>query len=334
MLRKEKLVVVLIIVLLIITGLFFYLIVKESGKNESTNLTRTNSIPTDISAEKILLNLAPKENGGIEDFGIYSYNLETNKIENFLDDNKENEAKGFIASQFSADGKKMVFSTFANGNSQLYVIDKNKKNQKQITTSPEEFWKISPSWSIENNLIAFQTLSLEKEADFKENDWNIKVTDLDGAEQFITKGTNPVFLPNNKLLVLKKEGLYVFNTEILEDQGLVIWPFENNLTDFERSFSISNDGKYLALTDSTKASIFEIDNWNGLKLLDEPKIIETIAYRSTFSPDGRSLLLVAIDEQKETSQLATYDIKTLEKKRALDLKEYSKMVVTSVNWIK
>ncbi len=333
MLRKEKLVVVLIIVLLIITGLFFYLIVKESGKNESTNLTRTNSIPTDISAEKILLNLAPKENGGIEDFGIYSYNLKTDKIENFFADNEENKNRGFIASQCSADGEKMVFSSFSNSNSQLYIINKDKKNRKQITTSQEEFWKTNLSWSRGEDLIAFQTLSLEKEADFKENDWNIKVTNLDGAEQFITKGTNPVFLPNNKLLVLKKEGLYVFNTEISEDQGSIIWSFENNSTDFERTFSISNNGKYLALTIPTGVSVFEIDNWNNLKMLDKPRVIEAVVYCSTFSPDNNSILLAEFDEQKETSHLVIYNIETFEKKEVLSLEEHSEKAITSMNWV-
>jgi|GEM_PF-3989273 len=342
---QNKIVVVLI--LLLLGGSVVFIGLSFQAKNEQKTTLSLNqqvqkkyeqkTVDEDfLSTGKIFLSLEKSNKKEGDKLGIYSYDIKNDTLEEFLVDKNTNKNQEFYTNQLSPDGEQMVFASSVEDESQIYIADKNGENKKQITTSTEKLLKRCPKWSYSQDLIAFQTLPLENKAldAFLVKNWEVFVTDLNGNEKFITKGASPIFLSDGRLLVMKENGLYIFDIENSDNKGFAIWFFGINEMTSNMKLAVSDNGKYLALTDSFSVSIFEIEDWKSLSMLGEARTIDVSGYWPVFSPDSNFMILQKVNKETEKNpKLFMYNLQTLEKKELLDLGDYNRLHMFVSDWV-
>ena len=76
-------------------------------------------------------------------------------------------------SSISPDGKKIAFLRIPDGNFEIYIMDADGSNQRQLTDNDAE--DFSPSFSPDGKKIAFQSN--------RDGNWEIYIMDADGSNQ-------------------------------------------------------------------------------------------------------------------------------------------------------
>lgn len=90
------------------------------------------------------------------------------------------EAQQDIHPTISPDGSKIAFQSYVNRNWEIFVMDSDGRNIKQLTFNPKD--DIQPAWSPDGQKIAF--------ASHRDGNWEIYVMDTDGSN--VRKLTNHV----------------------------------------------------------------------------------------------------------------------------------------------
>lgn len=376
---KNKKIIVLAVVILFV-AFFVFLLVEYTNKKfisptiAPAEVGQGTIIPKPFDANfsptgKIYLSLSPVAKGNAQQLGIYVYDLKTGKLEKFMDETGQ--GINYFASQFSPQGDKLVFSAFlseaAKENSlftkiaQIYVSDKDGNNKKLLAADVAS-GSAMPTWSSDQKLVAFQTakdISSEEKFIIPEN-WQIKVADLAGKETVITDGAYPKFLPDGKLIVLKSEGLYLFNTSG-QDKGQLVWPMkEGSQANMGMKYSISNDGKHIAwlsakakkihigevsftskdqlakikpMVDRIAKQYNEPANLNPLNF-NKFESLDAQAYWPVFSADNKYLTWEEVDAKNENPKLVIYNLETQEKRDILDFKDYYQTNMYLNDWTK
>jgi len=90
------------------------------------------------------------------------------------------EAQQDLHPTISPDGSKIAFQSYVDRNWEIFVMDSDGRNIKQLTSNPKD--DIQPAWSPDGQKIAF--------ASYRDGNWEIYVMDTDGSN--VRKVTNHV----------------------------------------------------------------------------------------------------------------------------------------------
>lgn len=153
-----------------------------------------------------------------------------------------------IGPTWSPDGRRIVFSGLANGVTNLYMIDADGRNLRQLTD--DVYGDLMPSWSPDGRFIAFASERGPQSdlATLKFGEWQISVLDLETNDVRILpnqdgKNLNPQWAPDGQSLAFLSDRtgiaqLYLFDLQ--EDQHYQLTRFVGGISSLtEHSPAIS-----------------------------------------------------------------------------------------------
>lgn len=277
---------------------------------------------------KIYLSLAPLS--GTQQIYVYDVKGGQLSIMPVADGSNGNTPK--LNSDFTEDGKMVAFSTYSGSSPdmlQIATMNADGTDVKLITSGDSE--KKAPDWSPDGTKIVylsstFDNLRAHKDDLWQSEIWDVVVSDLLGNSEFITKGTNPKFLSDSSMLVMKNDGIHLFDFSQTPYTDSLLWPMVAGTTYEGMKFSLSSDRTKIAWSNPHEEKIYigelRMDP-EGLSIY-HTDTLPGLGFWPTFSPDGHFLVLQTIDEgEKATNpRLVLYDLTTKELKTILDLKNY------------
>ena len=182
----------------------------------------------------------------------------------------------------------IVFSSDRDGNDEIYVMDIDGNNSRNLTNHPGSDY--SPVWSPDGRRIAF--LSLRKKED------GLYMMDADGNNQHylahMHQHGHAAWSPDGKQIVFdcavgRRTDICVIDADGGKPRNLTFHPFGNplHLFDDERP-TWSPDGRQIAFTSNRQGQgIFVMDSdGNNLRRLTP---LQTFDYNPAWSPDGKQI---------------------------------------------
>jgi Tol biopolymer transport system component len=179
---------------------------------------------------------------------------------------------GVLSPSYSPDGQHIVFSGFADGITDLYVVDVNGKNLHHLTS--DRFGDLMPSWSPDGTKIAFATDRGSTDlADLKMGKMQIAIYDMQsGTSQVLPgqKGTNinPVWSPDSKSIAYASDrsgtsNIYLHN--IGSDQDLRVTNVQSGVSQYTEtspvmSWSRATDRLAFTYFDNNDFTVWYIDH--------------------------------------------------------------------------
>lgn len=182
----------------------------------------------------------------------------------------------------------IAFSSDRNGNDEIYVMDIDGKNPRNLTNHPG--FDFSPVWSPDGQRIAF--LSLRKKED------GLYVMDADGKNQrylaHMHQHGHAAWSPDGKQIAFgcavgRRTDICVIDADGGKPRNLTLHPFGNPLHPFDDEHPTwSPDGRQIAFTSNREGQgIFVMDSdGNNLRRLTPPR---TWDYNPAWSPDGKQI---------------------------------------------
>lgn len=175
---------------------------------------------------------------------LYIHDVRRNRTHRRL----ESRLTAMIGPSWSPDGRRIVFSGLANGVTDLYMIDADGRNLRQLTDDP--YGDLQPAWSPDGRSIAFAS-ERGPQSDLttlKFGEWQISVLDLETNEVRVLpqqdgKNLNPQWSPDGKAVAFLSDRtgiaqLYLF--EMAEDQHYQLTRFVGGISSLtEHSPAIS-----------------------------------------------------------------------------------------------
>jgi Tol biopolymer transport system component len=138
---------------------------------------------------------------------------------------------------WSPNGSKIVFSSWMDGNINLYIVNSDGTGEKQLTSVGVDVWAALPSWSPDGSKIAF--------ASYRTGQAQIYIMNSDGSNQtLLTNAKEPY---DNETLSFTYSAWSPDGSEILSDNG---WGYSGNgIEDAGGIYVFSaNNGNYTQLT--------------------------------------------------------------------------------------
>lgn len=187
-----------------------------------------------------------------------------------------------LLTAFKTNKEQILFSSSRNGNSDIYIMDSDGKNQTALTQNQFEEW--GPTW-INDNEISF--LRQTKDSIFR-----IKLNLKTGEESKLKHPTNCILDDKNILYsTLTQNELYS-----CKDNIFIFYPKNNNLKNITENLngsarypSWSNDGNSVIFTSNHLATnelfLYNLDTEKILQLTDSDSNNE----RGELSPNGKLL---------------------------------------------
>lgn len=262
---------------------------------------------------------------GQDGLGIYAFNIEGtvgSRFTTIFADkiSKDGDYYINISPSVSKDGKTLVFARKKMNDPalQIFTSDISGKNIHQITNTPDKY-KREPVFSPSGEFIAYishNTKSSDKDPDpgIPES-WSTYLTDIKGNAIRVADGVNPIFSPDGKkLLVLQNDGLHAFDISTWttpKHLGLVLGTVGGGASAMMK-IGVSADGKMIAWPSVSKNNVVvsRINSWDNFSI-SPLLVIETKAYWSVFSPDGKYLAMLEWrkdDTGKEYPIIMGYDL--------------------------
>jgi len=235
--------------------------------------------------------------------GIYAFNIERvigSRFTTILASKISKDGNYYIniSPSVSMDGKTLVFAR-KNMNTpalQIFTSGISGENIHQITNTPDRY-KREPVFSPSGELIAYISHNTKSSANDPDPEipesWSTYLTDIKGNAVRVADGVNPIFSPDGKkLLVLQNDGLHAFDISVWtkpEHLGLVVKTVGGRASAMMK-IGVSADGKMIAWPSVSKNNVIvsQINSWDKFSI-SPLLVIETKAYWSVFSPDGKYL---------------------------------------------
>ncbi|MCK4386523.1 MAG: hypothetical protein KAV41_00345 [Candidatus Pacebacteria bacterium] len=306
--------------------------------NEKTDQSTSSAITENIKGEdarkkavlsnlkgKLYLTLSPIDS---TEFGIFSYNFATEKMEKLLSE----EGKAVISGQISPGGK---YITVSNGN-QIYLLETEDLSRGLQLTNDEIQRKTEPVWGISKDVIVYYSAQKDiKTAMNRPNNWQIYSIDEGGEEIFITDGIHPHITHDNQFLIfLKNDGVYALDLD--KDTPVKIWEMATGKAITNMHINISPFDQLIAWSSPKEGKVFlmKADYGKGFFKGEIIKEIDAHAFWPTFSPDGRYLMLEEVDwgDENLNPRLVVYDLKNYRKTVVLDLTDYKQGSIQLTDW--
>lgn len=274
--------------------------------------------------------------------GLYTYSLERNNLDIFLNDGMHINTTADV----SRDGEDIVFAevslqSIADGqppSAQVTTLDLTTRERNTVTSSQEPAIKQLPQWSPDKSQIVFMAKASDvtrEGAITPAGVWGVYVTDMQGNERLVASGTHPHWLPDGERIVaLDTDGVYVHNLERGESTRVI--PIQNGLAYSNMKMDLSDDGSLLAISNVQRGeiTIFRMHSWEEpeYELITE---YETHAFWPTFSPDGTYLAVQEVDlleGELINPRLVVYHIESGKKEVLRYLNEYVQTSMFISDW--
>ncbi len=188
----------------------------------------------------------------------------------------------------------IAFTSFRDGNKEIYVMDADGSNLRNLTRNPAPDYR--PAWSPDGRRIAFNS--------DRDGNWEIYVIDADGGNpqrltRHLAPNSNPSWSPNGEHIAFdsRRGGnneIYVMDTE-----GGNLRNLTNNNDAYDARPSWSPDGERIAFQSHEKRIksdiyVMDADGGNLQRLTKDPESDWGPDWaRSTFSvsPEGRKPIM-------------------------------------------
>lgn len=293
----------------------------------------------DYAAPSGKISLSLRESSPGKHTALYEFDVEKKELKNFLADSCNNFAVNFSQNR----GKITYISDCKENTAQVFTADSGGQNKKQITTGKaEKEMKTRPIFSRDAEKIAFTKLPFV--SDILAEESGIYLTDLTGNEEFLTRGTMPIFSPDGKyLLVFKNPGLYLFDLKTKEAERVIELRDENQeliIGKINMMISLAPNGDRVAMSNMNRGElyVFDISSWKPFasQLMAQIKIS---GFWNTFSPDGKFLAVQEADIDKATSasknpRLSIFETCAFSKLSSFSLENYDPYSMWVTSWQK
>jgi Tol biopolymer transport system component len=248
----------------------------------------------------------------------------------------------YLTSKFSHDGKKVALSNInSHGNMNLYIGDAKLDTLAAIQLPPSIVVKRSPSWSPNGKTIAFQGRGDKKGNTQNVDSWGVYVYDTEtAASTFVASGTNPIFLPDNSIAMLMKDGIYRVTLPDMKVTNVL--PVTGGTAGANMKFDVSSDGKKIAwaIPEHNKVYIIDVSSWSPF-VGTTTRVLLANAFWPVFSPKGEFVTMEVFDWERDATgkreavnqRLAIYSLK--EKKWTdvvLDLTSFYQEAMFVTDW--
>jgi len=167
----------------------------------------------------------------------------------------------------------IAFTTRETGTFQIYIIDKDGSNKKQLTFGEDDL--SSPKISPDSTKILYHSLG----------DYGIYIMDTDGSDQIrIATGMYPCWFPDGTKIAFGHNGdIYTINIDGTEERRIT----NHNSPDYYPS--VSPDGNRIAYIYYDELHVINIDGTGSVQLTDYPDK-DYHCYHPAWSPLGDKII--------------------------------------------
>lgn len=264
-----------------------------------------------------------------EKSGIYSFVIGDRDVKKVLVDDSLNASPSLVGQNTIVFSRKEPGSEYF----QIFTMNENGTSLQKITDS-QRLYKREPIVSHDGTKIAYVAQVIDEGLDSTfPRAWRVVVTDMSGKEEYVTRGVNPIFSPDDtKLLVLKEDGLYLFDLKknVSADPsegkvGTLVLPSLGGSNSQTMKLTLSPDDLSLLWSNPKggKVGLYSI-TWEPFALTIR-RTFDVHAFWSAFSPDNQYVALEEVDLGTEVRnpRVVVYSLTSGESKQVLNLSAYS-----------
>lgn len=289
----------------------------------------------EVLGGKIYMSLTPT--AALEHYSqtLFSYDVGTNGFNQVIPAVK----REYLTSKISPDGERVAFASISSADNkmQLFLGDRLMTDLVEIAADAALAIKRSPTWSPDGAKIAFSGKTDGQGGDLDVANWGVYVYDISLASTtFITHGTNPVFLPDGALAVLKVDGVYRIDMGDMSEVRIL--EAINGVAESSMTFDVSRDGTHIAwaMPGSSVLRLINVSSWKPFVSTIAAEIAANV-FSPVFSPKGEYIAMEEFDwgdeggESAATQQrLTMYSLRDKTRMGLLDLTPFhqNKMFIT------
>ena len=234
---------------------------------------------------------------------------------------------------FSNDGALRAFVGWQDvGNSQVYVSSLA-TNTLYLLTKDSLSYKRLPRWSPDDQRIAFTATTIASPATLA--DWSGYVVDREGITHRISSGAYPDWLTDNEGVILRTDGLYLFN--LAEKHVVRVIPTISGDARFNMRIAVSPDKKRLAwsMPDNGSIQLYDITSLTPVTL-ENAGVLESHSFWVEFSPDSSKLAAQEVEwnalNTNPRPRIVIFDLESKQKETVLDLSSYNQQYMFLSEW--
>ncbi|PIT91065.1 hypothetical protein COU17_02440 [Candidatus Kaiserbacteria bacterium CG10_big_fil_rev_8_21_14_0_10_49_17] len=263
---------------------------------------------------------------------LYIYDFSTKNLEELPVGTTEDALR--ITSHSTSDSSQVAYAA-ASQDGVLQIFSTGER-VRQLTNSSIRL-KRNPEWSLSGEKVAYmaERANRNETSLYKPEAWSVFVVDGEGNERYITDGAYPQWGPDdNTLLVLKSDGLHVFN--IASSTAVRAWKARGGAAT-NMKIDVSRDGSKIAWSspEDGQVLLLSVSSWSPFEASYIGKV-PVHAFWVAFSPDSTYLATQSVtwDSLKENprARVEVYDTTTLKGGKVFGLDAYDQEAMFVTDW--